>query len=119
MSPTNSYSYARLQETIAIPKSPEIPSEFTMRKYRIIIEDADTGQEFKGYDKLNRVACERIIAIVDSVGAHEIAEGKLPVGKNRERKMSQWARDVAHVFDRKPPRPAPKRRAPRVKGGAR
>lgn len=119
MTPANSYSYAALRETIEIPKSPEIPSEFTMRKYRIIIEDADTGQEFKGYAGLNRPACERIIAIVDFVGAHELSEGKLPVGKNRERKMSQWARDVAHVFDRKPPVVSLRRRAPRVKGGTR
>lgn len=100
-----------LREPIVIPKSPEIPSELTMRKYRIVIEDEKTEQEFVGFSGLNRVAVQRIVALIHSVGAHELQIGRLPTGKNAGRKLSQWARDVAHVLDRKPPKPAPATRA--------
>lgn len=97
-----------LRETISIPASPVIPSELTMPKFRIVIEDSRTGQEYWGRDGLNRVAIERIVALVNSVGAHELEAGKLPAGKNAGRALSRWARDVAHVFDRKPPKLAPR-----------
>lgn len=99
-----------LREQISIPHSPVIPSEHTMRKYRVVIEDEKTGQEFVGFSGLNRVAVERIHALVNSVGAHELSVGKLPTGKNASREQAQWARDVAHVLDRKPPRAVPKRK---------
>lgn len=106
MSPSN----AVLRESIEIPRSPVLPSELTMRKYRVIVEDEKTGQEYKGYSGLNRVAVDRIIALIHSVGAHDLQAGSLPTGKNSERKTARWTQDVARKLDgRAAPKVAPRR----------
>lgn len=109
MSAASSRSYGPTHEHISIPVNPAIPSELTMAKYRIVIEDERSGQEYKGYSGLNRAACDRIIALINSVGAHDLLAGSIPSGKNAQRKLIQWARDVGHTYDRKPPRPVPAR----------
>lgn len=98
--------YPGLHETIEIPRSPTFPSEFTMPKFRIIIEDEKTGQEYRGWSGLNRTACDRISALINSVGAHDSKVGELPMGRNADRARKQWSADVAHVLDRKPPKVA-------------
>lgn len=100
--------YSILRESIEIPSSPVLPSESTMPKFRIIIEDEKTGQEYQGFSGLNRIAVQRIVALVNSVGQHELMAGQLPKG-HPERVLQAFAVEAARKLDRKPPKPAPPR----------
>lgn len=64
-----------------IPRSPRAPREHTMKKYRIVIEDERTGEEFKAYAGLSRQACERACAMIDSASDHDLKLGRLPARK--------------------------------------
>lgn len=107
-----------LSEHIEIPRSPTLPSELTMAKYRIIVEDEKTGQEIKGYSKLSRAGVDLICALIDSVGAHELRAGNVPWRKGAHsdyRAARKWAVGVRRALDeasgkpaRKAPQPAPK-----------
>lgn len=102
--------------------SPDAPARVIHRDhtFRVIVEDEETGEEYRGWSGLNRVATERVAALINHVGAHELALGELPKRViTRKRALERFALDVAHVFDRKPPTVAQPRRALTVKARVR
>ena len=78
MSPSRNGLPAYLIEPIEIGRDPRITDEATMRKYRIVIEDDETGQEYAGFSGLSRRKAEEISELIKLKGDHDLTTGRLP-----------------------------------------
>lgn len=84
--PTNSNALSSvLHDHIAIGRSPEIPDEMTMRKFRVVFEDEKTGQEFAGFSGISRKRAEEIMTLIRLKGDHDLQTGRLPARKSPAR----------------------------------
>lgn len=70
-----------LLEAIEIHRDPRLTGETVLRKYRIVIEDDATGQEFAGFSGLSRKRAEEIAGFIKLKGDHDLATGRLPPRK--------------------------------------
>lgn len=63
---------------IEIARDPRLTEEATMRKYRVVIEDEKTGQEYAAFAGLTRARAEVVAAYIRDHGDADLKAGRLP-----------------------------------------